>query len=71
VPWLSNQCSSRYCNCSLLDYSFFFLSSEINIHHPAHMAPMATENDVEVGESLPPMTEHVSQPVAVRGIPTH
>lgn len=25
------------------------------------MAPMLLENDVEVGESLPPATEHVSQ----------
>jgi cystathionine gamma-synthase len=28
---------------------------------------MATENDVEVGESLPPMTEHVSQQVHIQG----
>jgi hypothetical protein len=32
------------------------------------MAPMTPQNDVEVGESLPPMTEHVSQQADTHGI---
>lgn len=42
-------------NSSFSVYCYYLLISIVN------MAPMFMENDVEVGESLPPATEHVSQ----------